>query len=63
VNRIGEEDGVKFNGHSSVTDELGKFIVFLEHDRPQLVFATLVDKPQLPYMYLSDRRPELYPKL
>jgi len=56
VNRTGPEDGEHFIGQSSVTDPLGNFLIFLDHDKPELAL-TSIQTVKLPFSYLQDRRP------
>lgn len=41
VNRVGEESGFRYVGHSSVVDPAGEFLAFADHDREALLVATV----------------------
>jgi predicted amidohydrolase len=41
VNRVGDEAGFHFVGHSSVSDVTGDFLAFAEHDREAVLYAAI----------------------
>src|SRR5205085_2766528 len=71
VDRVGEERGFRFIGHSKICDCGGDSLVFADHDRPEVVQAR-IDPARARNKHLvripgkheihrfRDRRPELY---
>src|SRR3546814_4823904 len=67
ANRIGEEDGQIFYGHSFITDEWGDFVAEAGSKEPGALVATLdldrARKHRAGMGFFRDRRPELYGRL
>ena len=71
VNRVGEERGFRFIGHSRIVDCSGTFLAVSEDERPTVLYAEIDpararDKHivKIPGKYelhrTADRRPEMY---
>ncbi|MBV1917040.1 MAG: N-carbamoylputrescine amidase [Sphingomonadaceae bacterium] len=67
ANRIGEEDGQKFYGHSFITDEWGDLIAEFGAEETGVLTATIdlsrAAKHRAGMGFFRDRRPELYSRL
>jgi predicted amidohydrolase len=74
VNRVGDEAGYHYVGHSSVSDYNGDFLAYADHDREEILYADLdpeaarrkrvVHSPgEYEIDRLNWRRPELYTQL
>ena len=67
ANRIGEEDGQKFYGHSFITDEWGDFAAEVGAKDSGALVATLdleqARKHRAGMGFFRDRRPELYARI
>ncbi len=67
ANRIGEEDGQKFYGHSFITDEWGDFVAEGDARDNGALVATLdlaqARKHRAGMGFFRDRRPELYARI
>lgn len=74
VNRIGEERGTKFIGHSSVCGVTGECLGLAEHDGPAMLLATIdpeearrkrlvIEPGKYEVDRIGDRHPELYQRL
>ena len=67
ANRIGEEDGQKFYGHSFITDEWGDFAAEADAKDNGALVATLdltqARKHRAGMGFFRDRRPELYARI
>ena len=66
VNRAGEEEGLKYNGHSLIVGPQGDIIAEAGFD--ECVITASIDLKQVDITrrqrcYLRDRRPEIYSKL
>ncbi|WP_022682638.1 N-carbamoylputrescine amidase [Sphingobium bisphenolivorans] len=67
ANRIGEEDGQKFYGHSFISDEWGDFVAEADARDSGALVATLdltqARKHRAGMGFFRDRRPELYARI
>lgn len=67
ANRIGEEDGQKFYGHSFISDEWGDFVAEADARDSGALIATLdleqARKHRAGMGFFRDRRPELYTRI
>ncbi|MDF0545820.1 N-carbamoylputrescine amidase [Sphingobium sp. H39-3-25] len=67
ANRIGEEEGQKFYGHSFITDEWGDFVADVGNWESGALVATLdleqARKHRAGMGFFRDRRPELYGRI
>ncbi|WP_336963182.1 N-carbamoylputrescine amidase [Sphingobium aquiterrae] len=67
ANRIGEEEGQKFYGHSFITDEWGDFVADVGHWESGALVATLdleqARRHRAGMGFFRDRRPELYGRI
>ncbi|HKY82899.1 MAG TPA: N-carbamoylputrescine amidase [Sphingobium sp.] len=67
ANRIGEEDGQKFYGHSFITDEWGDFLAEADGRDNGALIATLdlqkARKHRAGMGFFRDRRPDLYARI
>ena len=74
VNRVGEEAGYHYVGHSSISDYNGDFLAYAEHDREAVLYAEIDPEAarqkrvvHTPGEYEIDRlnwrRPEMYTQL
>jgi N-carbamoylputrescine amidase len=67
ANRIGEEDGQKFYGHSFISDEWGDFAADADAKDHGALVATLdlaqARKHRAGMGFFRDRRPDLYARI
>lgn len=64
VNRVGDEHGLHFSGHSAAADPTGHLIAASDSDQEAVIYADLSQQTFLQnrafYPYFADRRPNLY---
>jgi 5-aminopentanamidase len=71
VNRVGDERGFHFQGHSRIANCSGEYLAFSEGDREEILYATIDPEDarrkrvvKIPGEYevdrIGDRRPEMY---
>jgi N-carbamoylputrescine amidase len=64
ANRIGDEEGQVFYGHSFIADHQGEKLAELDHSQTGIITAQFdlseIEKVRAAYGFFRDRRPELY---
>ena len=67
ANRIGDEDGQRFYGHSFIADERGDYLQSFGREESGVLVATVdldrVRRHRAAFGFFRDRRPELYGRL
>jgi N-carbamoylputrescine amidase len=67
ANRVGEEEGQSFYGHSFITNHFGDILAEITPDREDIIVQTLdlakAREKRAAFGFFRDRRPELYDRL